>query len=888
MSVTAAPDPISTVPTDIILTPAHRAYLTKAAIDVDVALEAGVRSIRVASDLPKDLAFAAGQVPGILFMHTDIHGKVTPQYRPDDAVRAKPEVKYIQAKGSGSVIGVHPVRMLPKVGRPGIKAILFAEGTKQGCAAATHAADDVLVVTLQGCANYSADGIPLEDIYDLVGLIPNVVIAFDADLHTNLNVWEAGRRLRDHILTITTRDDREVAKVGFVRLPAGSKVGLDDYLASVPAERRPALLAALIERAEPLGRAPAKKRANTTGENCARVDWDAGQICYPGRVVNGVVIPSEAIAEFAARFIQTSEVIDDLNLDTSTGHHRGLQHTLEIASGVGADRREWTVDNVSDADLHDVRSWLARIPGGPGALLHYKSHLTEMQDLVMAIRDASSETTTPIATYLRCGLVKPNDTNGFVHPTGFITARGAAGGAKSILDAPLSSIGYPDISSLSAESIRADIRMALVEPIGLLEDPTAWYMLEGAHGCAYTGKLCKSAPVIVGPPQAGKTELVQAFASAFGPLFSNSSMCSANSTTIALGDSGRGMHHHPLVVDDLFRPGESKEKEQKDAVGIELLTRRAYGGGSEGRGRMKGNTGVGRSFVGDPPDRACPVIILVGERMPSAKAYLSTVERMLIVTVTKTSLMKPGKTPRLREIAASGARNRATSSYIQWLVARIDKIGGLEKWAESLEKRCTEIQDKLGQDYPILTTPRSREVPAPIIMGWSLRVKHALEMGAMTEIEARKHNAAGYKALAAAAVRHLLDELGDVASPAAEALEALRSLIASHDAAVNGDDIPYGATVFATKTTMQGVEYLAMNPLAAGTLIYGTRDPRADRSSFVRAMAGTGVVQGGNKLHPVRFPVPGKSGDARLVRCVLVPMDVWEPTDDTLDTKAAA
>lgn len=239
---------------------AHAALLEASAVDVQVATEAGVRSVMSPDRLPDELSSWRTHpriAPGILFPTTGPDGRTVVQYRPDAAVKLEGEDrprKYLFAKGAPTVVAVHP-RMSVRLATA--RTILVVEGTKQHLAAVSVAPPDVLVVGIAGCQGWRSAGVPVQDWNHLGIGDSDVVIAFDADIATNRDVWAAGEALGEHL------DLLGAATVSFLTAPTGAKAGLDDYLASVAPGRRTATLAALIERAGTLPKQPKAKKSRT-------------------------------------------------------------------------------------------------------------------------------------------------------------------------------------------------------------------------------------------------------------------------------------------------------------------------------------------------------------------------------------------------------------------------------------------------------------------------------------------------------------------------------------------------------------------------------------------------------------------------------------------------
>jgi putative DNA primase/helicase len=234
------------------LTPEHAQYLAeKAAITPAVALASGIRSARLTADLPEHAqSWGSEALPAIIFPYRRLDGTVVEQVKPDEPIFYKDEArprKYLLAEGSGSILNaVRP--------DPTATTLLLVEGTKQTFAAASHAGDSVAVFGIAGCRNWSKDGVPVKDLRVVKG--KHVVIALDADVETNLSVYEAGQRLEKALKA------EQPASIKFMLLPGGKTTGLDDLLADrEDDEHRRDYLAGLIGAAGPLPkRKPAAKR----------------------------------------------------------------------------------------------------------------------------------------------------------------------------------------------------------------------------------------------------------------------------------------------------------------------------------------------------------------------------------------------------------------------------------------------------------------------------------------------------------------------------------------------------------------------------------------------------------------------------------------------------
>jgi hypothetical protein len=237
----------------IVLSDAHREYLAAHAVDPDLALKLGVRTVTSRADM-EALGNATWEnfsnFPAILFPWTGPDGRVMFQARPDDPTNdpktGRPR-KYVFGRGEEPVLWA-----LREV--EGSEKMVIIEGTKQGLAGATYAPPGVSVYSIAGCRMWQIEGSPIPDL--MVAYGKEVVVILDADAGENPDVYQAGMGLADALGL------EGATKVTFGRLPGGGKSGLDDVLASRPADRRAVYLAALIDRAKPkpADKAPTRKK----------------------------------------------------------------------------------------------------------------------------------------------------------------------------------------------------------------------------------------------------------------------------------------------------------------------------------------------------------------------------------------------------------------------------------------------------------------------------------------------------------------------------------------------------------------------------------------------------------------------------------------------------
>ena len=226
---------------DAALIAEHERYLLAHAVDVELAVALGVRSIRTLDELPEDFAdLGEAAVPAILFPWTDPHARDEPQIKIMDGSKGY----RFRSKERGYQAPFWAVR---EVGKPA--GVLIVEGSKQVLAVAAVAPRGWSVYGISGCWGWRCNGRSTPHLEVVDGL--DVVLLFDADRLTNRNVWDAAVALEDELRV------EGAATVKYLDVPAGGKTGIDDFLAGKPADRRERM----FERLHGAGEKPGQKRS---------------------------------------------------------------------------------------------------------------------------------------------------------------------------------------------------------------------------------------------------------------------------------------------------------------------------------------------------------------------------------------------------------------------------------------------------------------------------------------------------------------------------------------------------------------------------------------------------------------------------------------------------
>jgi putative DNA primase/helicase len=251
-----------TVPDQMSFSEYQEKELGRRGITVMEAVVRGVTSITDDSQIPEGYpdywTVENGYLPGLLIPWTAGDGRVEYQLRPDNPPldRNDRPMKYVFRSREQ---GYEPTLWLARKGIENGKRLLV-EGTCQTLAASIHVPQDIWVYGIQGCRGWMTDGSPIVDLSAFDST--EVIVALDADMWTNPNVWDAGELLQRALLV------EGADSVSFLKLPAGGKAGLDDVLGSRPADRRSGymerLLSSTVTEKFPKSRRP--KSADDDGD----------------------------------------------------------------------------------------------------------------------------------------------------------------------------------------------------------------------------------------------------------------------------------------------------------------------------------------------------------------------------------------------------------------------------------------------------------------------------------------------------------------------------------------------------------------------------------------------------------------------------------------------
>lgn len=741
---------LTTINTEAVKTiaPEHRPYFADRAIDLELAQAYSATSV---DDLPEGLQIHAkkhgeGILPGIVFEHLDIRGNITHQLRPDNEGTWG---KYLFEAGAMNGPYIHRTQA-HLVGKT--RKVAAIEGTAQFRAAITAATadgsiEDTLFVGLPGCGgswqnqHFSHDWndiIQDRNLDDPKDKGVDVVLAFDADVATNHNVWTSADKLRRHLEMVSA------AKVRIANLPAYNKQGLDDWLAQQPANRRSRSLAGLLREAtaKMIKRPSVLAGRKAADAELPNMDFMTGITAMPPQEIGGMKVPGRKVMEAAARIARTYYTHNDLAPDLPPY----VTYDLEVFTSITGTLRSFIIKGLTDAELENPKIWLRRLPGGIGGNIGF--YIKDLEKIVLKIREVSTQELVNVME--RTGLI--TDEEGIVR---YMHAEGAIGPEDTIdtlLAKPgekrMAGVTFPDPHSLDAETVRAAYRHALAM-WDILETPTAFLLVLGQTVASVSGLVPLGTYGSYGAPGSGKTTVFNMNMSFMG---SKASLANFESTVGVIGQLGAGLENSCLYVDDFqdLTAGRPDARERKNDA-LNMLLRRGYGGAGYSKDRLSQNRDTGRYEVAEA-DPASPFFSVTMEHNAIPYEMKSSMERLMLAEVTRSnSFRSSADAHRAMEMSASPLANIAMADIIGRLVRDINGIDTayettdkLATWKTVVDERRRGTQEALQVAYPeAATEARSYELAATPVYGIQELLQNAHDAGVLTyeEMQARAEQA---------------------------------------------------------------------------------------------------------------------------------------------------
>jgi hypothetical protein len=888
---------------------------------VATAIEVGIRSVNRVNELPPTLRRWKDQLPGLLFWHHQLGGDSVPQFRPDTPNDVKR--KYLFPTDIEAVISIVPAMQARLVvdATSCAKRILIVEGTKQNLFASTYAPDDVVAVGIQGCWNWSNDGQALT-VLDGLCKGREVVIAFDADINSNENVYRAGERLAESLTVVGA------TSVKFLILPASGGVGLDDFLAQRERGNRGDTLLNLIAGARKfstIAKPKSKARRQLVSESGTfdMVSIELGEVveaafesidekgmvpphelqrAYAGEIDGRRVRRVDTLLTAAPIIVATVEGIDDL----TPGSEPRISFDLDVQNSSGNDATHRLIKGVPYAELKHIESWLERLGADANRVtLGRAANSPSGQSRVAeAVKRFQFDGEVKRKEFLRTGwyLDATDKTAYWIDTAGAHGPEGKIERISAKLEGSISSLEVPGFGENYTLDDAAKAFKELLRVCEYLHDATPWIL--GVSGLFWSifGGNPDAVLYLSGGAGAGKSSIVGALSSMLGPHWGTGAapMASVEGTTAYLSDVTRQIHNCMLVLDDARDRSSARSQENQDEA-LDKVVRVGYGGGGAARGKKVRD--VHGDYHQSPVSLNRPFVVIAGESLPDSTPQ-STIERCLVVEIKGASSLKASETTpdgvsgydHLATLSQIGALRPALSYFIRenakvitGLARSVDsstRVTNMDEWrirADALRSEYANIA--LAKHWPVGVTvsERVRKVLATFLAGTTLFTTFMVNSGFVSDEEAQEIQDQWHKSAIAAAIAHSRVNLSqsDEAQPI---IDTLRGAVATGRARLVGTS-PESAHAYHENEHAPIIgAYLSLN-LAGKTInvvavivavtskilreegiYFPPRGlPRRLRSVLIAA-------ENGEKTHVKRIP-----GFRDPQRCYFIPQEAWAP-----------
>lgn len=401
-------------------------------------------------------------------------------------------------------------------------------------------------------------------------------------------------------------------------------------------------------------------------------------------------------------FIQLSNfrvaIISDLHKDD--GASEEMQREFEIEAHLGDKTSVFRIPARKFGSLE----WVAEHIGAAAMI-------TATPSAEKKIREAAVRFSSPAyrRVYVHTGWRNHGGTNVFLHAGGAIGPNGPIAGVEVELAPALRRFHLPDPveGEVRTDAIRASLRLLALGP-DRITAPVICAVYRAPLGPAdFTMWLEGKTGVF-------KTELAALAQQHFGRFDSRALPANFSSTANFLEEWAFSLKDTLFLIDN-FRPtGSTVDRQRSEAVADRLIQ---AAGDAAGRGRLNKNLSAR-----DPrPPRG--LLFCTGEESPSGH---STLGRVLKIEVREGDIT-PTNLTALQADADKFAL--ATSCYVRWLASRLDQVRAEMK--TSVADRRTE----LSKDIPG-AHPRTPGMIASLLFGGEMFIRFALEVGAITSLQA--------------------------------------------------------------------------------------------------------------------------------------------------------
>ena len=722
---------------DSLLSSAHKQLIVESAIDPEVAVERGYRSVKTKTELNR-LGFKERQclLPALLVPIHGVTGEVVNyQLRPDQP-RVNEQgkaIKYETVANSQMRLDVPP-RARKWLGDPA-RPLFITEGARKADAAVSKGLCCVALLGVWNWRGRNKDGglTALADWESISLKERRIYICFDSDVMTKPAVHAALTRLKSFL-------EQRGADVALVYLPCAEgagKVGLDDFFAAGHNVDDLLALASSELRAAPPD--------ETESPELPYCETEVGLLWMKPTQSGSVPTP---LTNFTARII--SEIAED----DGTEHRR----LYEIEARINGRTHRFMVPAMNFAGM----SWVTEQLGATALLYPGFGSKDQARAAIQMLSGNVSER----RVYVHTGWRKISGEWAYLHAGGAISYSGSVSDVEVRLPDSLMRYALPAPANSDAliEAIRASIRTLRLAPLHITVP-----LFAGVYR-AVLGPI-DFANYLAGQTGEGKSELAAIFQQHFGAgLDARHLPGSWASTDNAIEGLGFAVKDALFVIDD-FAPGGT----QTDVARLNQKADRIFRGqgNSSGRQRMRAD-GTLR------PVKPCRGLILsTGEDIPRGHSIRA---RLFVLELSPGDL-DWGLLTECQLDAKDGVYATALASFIRYLAPSYETVlKNLHGEVERLRQKAVQSGHK-----------RTPSTVANLAVGLRHFLHFAFSVGAINHEESEQLFQEWWDALNEAAKRQ--GDLQQSAEPTQRFLETISALITSgraHIAQVNGS-APYNA-----------------------------------------------------------------------------------------------
>ncbi len=528
---------------------------------------------------------------------------------------------------------------------------------------------------------------------------------------------------------------------------------------------------------------------------------------YAGHLDGRRVYATRTLLEAAVTIERIVEVSDDLATPPPV---LTLRYGLDIQIGTGDNATHRHIE-VADGILDKPGTWRA-FAGAEGAAVRLgEGGMGQMggQRIAEAIRGTITPATPVVARVTRTGWKAHQGQAIFIDATGAHGMTGKNGNVSGEVHGVVAGIDIPDAAGFTPRQVKESVR-ALIQAVDLFVDPTTWITGLAATYKALSGCNPEACLWVVGDKGSGKSFMVGALASCLGPTFGPKvAMFKPDGTVPHLRGAVHESHNIPLFIDDARQRSESTNGTQENL--LEIAARVAYEGGSAVP--PKSEQDASGKWVQAPLRRSRPMVCISGECTPPDYAG-STIERLLVVQVTRETSFKPGAADLLKEICDAHSFLPSTAGYLRHRAQVITEEydADLDAARSALTASTNAAADRSIASHAGLTaaSPRVREVTRTFVTGAAIFLDWAAECGAIGFDERDRLVSEWAKIIISAAVIHTATNLTD-STPGDQVLEEIKGQIAAGLLTVGPATNPRQKSV-GEIVRVGGIEHVALIP----------------------------------------------------------------------------